>query len=41
MIRIKGDGFVEVSELAALIGKYGKEKDFERQGFIILAPCMA
>ena len=33
------DRFVEVSELAALIGKCQEEKDFELQGFIILAAC--
>lgn len=33
------DRFVEVSELAALIGKCREEKDFELQGFIILAAC--
>ena len=33
------DRFVEVSELAALIGQCQKEKDFELQGFIILAAC--
>ncbi len=33
------DRFVEVSELAALIEQCQKEKDFELQGFIILAAC--
>jgi integrase len=33
------DRFVEVGELAALIGQCQKEKDFELQGFIILAAC--
>jgi integrase len=33
------DRFVEVSELAALIGKCQEEKDLELQGFIILAAC--
>jgi integrase len=33
------DRFVEVSELATLIGKCQEEKDFELQGFIILAAC--
>ncbi len=33
------DRFVEVSELAALIEKCREEKDFELQGFIILAAC--
>ncbi len=33
------DRFVEVSELASLIGQCQKEKDFELQGFIILAAC--
>ena len=33
------DRFVEVSELAALIGKCQEEKDFELEGFIILAAC--
>jgi integrase len=33
------DRFVEVSELASLIGKCQEEKDFELQGFIILAAC--
>ena len=33
------DRFVEVSELAALIEKCQQEKDFELQGFIILAAC--
>lgn len=33
------DRFVEVSELAALIEKCQEEKDFELQGFIILAAC--
>ena len=33
------DRFVEVGELGALIGKCQEEKDFELQGFIILAAC--
>ena len=33
------DRFVDVSELVALIGQCQKEKDFELQGFIILAAC--
>ena len=33
------DRFVEVSELAALLEQCQKEKDFELQGFIILAAC--
>ena len=33
------DRFVEVSELASLIGQCQKVKDFELQGFIILAAC--
>ncbi len=33
------DRFVEVSELAALIEQCQKEKDFELQGFVILAAC--
>jgi integrase len=33
------DRFVEVSELAALIGKCQEEKDLELQAFIILAAC--
>jgi len=33
------DRFVEVSELAALIEKCHEEKDFELQGFVILAAC--
>jgi len=33
------DRFVEVSELADLIEQCRKEKDFELQGFIILAAC--
>lgn len=33
------DRFVEVSELATLIEQCQKEKDFELQGFIILAAC--
>ncbi|HSK71956.1 MAG TPA: site-specific integrase, partial [Pyrinomonadaceae bacterium] len=33
------DRFVEVSELVSLIGKCREEKDYELQGFIILAAC--
>ncbi len=33
------DRFVEVSELAALIEKCQQEKDYELQGFIVLAAC--
>jgi integrase len=33
------DRFVEVSELASLIDQCQQEKDFELQGFIILAAC--
>lgn len=33
------DRFVEVSELAALLEQCQKEKDYELQGFIILAAC--
>lgn len=33
------DRFVEVSELAALVEQCRKEKDYELQGFIILAAC--
>jgi integrase len=33
------DRFVQVGELATLIGKCQEEKDFELQGFILLAAC--
>lgn len=36
---IASEGGVEVSELAALIGKCQEVKEFELQGFIILAAC--